>query len=44
MKIIAVIENGKLLQKHVSDEEYVRIMSERDPDGKYWIRQMCRMP
>lgn len=44
MRLIAVIENGKLLQKRVSNEEYARIMKERDPDGKYWIRQMCKMP
>lgn len=44
MKIIAVIENGKLLHKNVSDEEYARIMAERDPDGMGWFRRKCKLP
>ena len=44
MKIIAVIENGKLLHKKVSDEEYARIQESRDPDGMEWFRRKCRLP
>ena len=44
MKVIAVIENHKLIHKKISDEEYIKIMNERDPDGKFWIKQMGRMP
>lgn len=44
MKIIAVIENGKLLHKKVSNEEYARIQKSRDPDGMEWFRRKCKLP
>ena len=44
MKLIAVIENGKLLQKRVSDEEFAKIMAERDPDGMGWFKRKCALP
>lgn len=44
MKVITVIENGKLLHKHVSDDEYARIMAIRDPDGMEWFRRKCKLP
>ena len=44
MKIVAVIENGKLLHKNVSDEEYARIQASRDPDGMGWFRRKCKLP
>lgn len=44
MKVITVIENGKLLHKHVTDEEYSKINDARDSDGMYWFRQMCKLP
>lgn len=44
MKTIAVIENGKFLHKHASDEEYAKINAARDPDGMYWFHQMCKLP
>ena len=44
MKVIAVIENGKLLHKRVTDAEYARIMAIRDPDGMEWFRRKCKLP
>ena len=43
MKTIVVIKNGKLLHKKVTDEEYAKINTARDPDGKYFIRQYCSL-
>ena len=44
MKVIAVIEDGKLLHKKVSDEEYARIQKSRDPTGMEWFYRKCKLP
>ncbi len=43
MKVIATIENGKLIHKKVSDKEYIEIMNKRDPDGMEWFRRFAKL-
>lgn len=43
MKVIAVIENGKLIHKKVSEQEYMEIMNKRDPDGMEWFRRFAKI-